>query len=112
MSRDMRSHSREIVDEWDLGLGQMTHVRVAYLQRVASPTIHLARCRGPKHIIKQDIPLKFCQGLLHWNKIVRKAYDETLNDADSTGGLKNECGNAVVLYTETSELNESPKRID
>lgn len=63
--QDIRSHRREIVDERDLGLGHVTHVCVAYVQRVASPTIYLAGCRRPKHIIKQYIPLRKCQSFWH-----------------------------------------------
>src|SRR5882762_1564427 len=49
------THLREVIDECDLGLCQMTHIRATNVQHFPPPLINLAGGSSPHDIIKQHI---------------------------------------------------------
>ena len=57
IAKDRRrvSYRGEIVDEGDLCLCEVTHIRVADLKRMLAPLVDLGRGRSPENIIEQYI---------------------------------------------------------
>ena len=47
---------REIVDERNLGLCEMTHIRRAYLQSLFAPPVDLGGSGNPQDVVEKYIP--------------------------------------------------------
>lgn len=87
---------REIVDERNLGLCEMTHIRRAYFQGVFAPPVNLGGSGGPQDVVEKYIPSsEKSWGPVHLN--IATTYDAALNVGDSTGGLRKAWGNWRVL---------------
>ena len=90
------AYLREIIDERNLRLGEMTHIRRAYPQGLFTPPVDLGGSGGPQDVVEKYVSSsEKVMSPVHLN--IATTYDAALNVGDSTGGLKKAWGNWRVL---------------
>jgi hypothetical protein len=78
---------RKIVDERNLGLCEMTHIRRPYPQGLLAPPVDLGGSGNPQDVVEKYIP----NSEKSWDPVrlnIAMTYDAALNVGDSTGGLR------------------------
>lgn len=82
-----KAYLREIIDERNLGLCEMSHIRRTYPQGLFTPPVDLGGSGGPQDVVEKYIPSsENVMGPGHLN--IATTYDAALNVGDSTGGLR------------------------
>jgi hypothetical protein len=83
---------REIVDERNLRLCEMTHIRRAYPQGLFAPPVDLGGSGGPQDVVEKHIPNS--EKVMDQVRLnIAITYDAALNVGASTGGLRKAWGN-------------------
>jgi hypothetical protein len=98
IAKDTRyvSYRGEIVDERDLCLCEVAHIRVADPKCVLAPPVDLGRGRSPENVIEKYISKTALSKCGKKNRVTN-AYEDALNVGESTGGARKACGNCLVL---------------
>jgi hypothetical protein len=87
---------REIVDERNLRLCEMTHIRRAYPQSLFAPPVDLGGSSGPQDVVEKHIPNS--ENVMDTVRLnIAVTHDAALNVGASTGGLRKAWGNWRVL---------------